>query len=453
MSTRQPVSRAARPRVLAFLADRERQLEVGDDDLGDAGVLVDADLAHLGRRECAHHELLRLAAVRDDVDLLAAQLVHDLADAHAARADARADGVDVLVVRGDRDLGAVAGLARDRLDLDDAVEQLRHLELEQTAHESGVRARHDDLRALGGLAHLDDVRLHARAVVVAVARNLLGLREQRLDPAQVEQGVAGVGLLDDARDDVALAPGVLLVLHLALGLTDPLQDHLLRGLRGDATEVGGGVVPLAGDVAFFVELLRDHADLAGLDVDLDERLLGRVGHPLVRGHERVRERLEHDLFGDALLDRERGKRFEHLGVLHDFPFARARLAALGVLDPGLLRGCGPHSKTVRACVTSAIAICSRAPSSDSTTQLAPSKSARTPRTRLRARVRVELDRDLLAEGRAVVLGPAQRTLDARAADLEQVRAADGRGVVDDRATPACVTSVIVSRSTPRRGSR
>ena len=216
------------------------------------------------------------------------------------------------------------GLAGDGLDLDDTVEQLGNLELEQPAHEPGVRARHDDLRALGGLAHLDDVRLHARAVVVAVARDLLGLRQQRLDPTEVEQRVAGVGLLDDAGDDVALAAGVLLVLHLALGLADPLQDHLLRGLRGDAPEVGGRVVPLAGDVALFVELLRDHADLTGLDVDLDERFLGRFGHPLVRGDERVRERLEHDLFGNALFDRERRERFEHLRVLHDFPFARAR---------------------------------------------------------------------------------------------------------------------------------
>ena len=155
-----------------------------------------------------------------------------------------------------------------------------------------------------------------RAVVVAIAGNLLGLGQQRLDPAEVEQRVAGVGLLDDARDDVALAAGVFLVLHLALGLANALQDHLLGRLRGDATEVGGRVVPLARDVALFVELLRDHADLAGLHVDLDQRFFGRVGHALVRGDERVGQRLEHDLLGDPLLDRQRRQRFEHLGILH-----------------------------------------------------------------------------------------------------------------------------------------
>ena len=191
---------------------------------------------------------------------------------------------------------------------------------------------HDDLRALGGLADLDDVRLHARAVVVAVAGDLLGLRQQRLDPAEVEQRVAGVGLLDDAGDDVALAAGVLLVLHLALGLANALQDHLLGRLRGDAAEVGGRVVPLARDVALFVELLRDHADLAGLDVDLDERFLGGVGHALVRGDERVRQRLEHDLFGDPLLDCERRQRLEHLGILHAFaPLLAAPAARLSLL--------------------------------------------------------------------------------------------------------------------------
>ena len=288
MSTRQPVRRAARRAFWPSLPIASESWKSGTMTSAIPVSSCRRTSRTFGGRERAHHELGRVGAERHDVDLLAAQLVHDLADAHAACADARADRVDVLVVRRDRELGAVTGLARDRADLDHAVDELRDLELEQPPHEPGVGARHDDLRALGRLADLDDVRLHAGAVVVAVARDLLGLRQQRLDPAQVEQGVAGVGLLDDAGDDVALAAGVLLVLHLALGLANPLQDHLLGRLRGDATEVGGRVVPLARDVALFVELLRDHADLTGLDVDLDERFLGGVGHALVRGDERVR---------------------------------------------------------------------------------------------------------------------------------------------------------------------
>ena len=165
---------------------------------------------------------------------------------------------------------------------------------------------------LGGLAHLDDVGLEPAAVVVVLVLHLLGLRQQRLDLAEVEQRVAGVGLLDDAGDDVALAARVLLVLHLPLRLADALEDDLLGGLRGDAAEVGGRVVPLARDVALFVELLGDHLDRAGLHVDLDQRFLGRVGHPLVGGEERVGQRLEHDLDGDALLALDVLERLHHL---------------------------------------------------------------------------------------------------------------------------------------------
>ena len=137
----------------------------------------------------------------------------------------------------------MTGLAGDRLELDDVVDDLGDLELEQPLHEPGVRAGDDDLRTLGGLAHLDDVGLEPAAVVVVLVLDLLGLRQQRLDLPEVEQRVAGVGLLDDAGDDVAFAAGVLLVLHLALGLADALEDHLLGGLRGDATEVARACRP------------------------------------------------------------------------------------------------------------------------------------------------------------------------------------------------------------------
>src|SRR6185295_15941647 len=71
-------------------------------------------------------------------------------------------------------------------------------------------------------------------VAVRLGRDLLRLREQRLDLAQVEQRVAALLLLDDARDDVSLTPGELLVRHLALGVAQLLEDDLLRGLRADA---------------------------------------------------------------------------------------------------------------------------------------------------------------------------------------------------------------------------
>ncbi len=52
----------------------------------------------------------------------------------------------------------------------------------------------------------------------------------------------------------------------------------------------GGRVPLARDVALDVELEPPDLDLAGLGVDLDLGVLGRVGAPLVGGQQRVGQR-------------------------------------------------------------------------------------------------------------------------------------------------------------------
>ncbi len=84
--------------VLPLLADGERQLEVGDDDLGGAGVFVNPDLFDLGRRQRLGHEVVGVFAERDDVDLFPVELVHDHAHTGATCSDAGADGIDVLVV-------------------------------------------------------------------------------------------------------------------------------------------------------------------------------------------------------------------------------------------------------------------------------------------------------------------------------------------------------------------
>src|SRR5262249_31304111 len=160
-------------RVHAFLADRERELVVGHDDGRLAAVVVQVDLAHARRRERLRDEARRLRVPRDDVDLLAAELRDDHTHPRAARADAGADGVDTLRMRLDSDLRAVAGLARNAADLDEAVGDLGHLELEQRLDQLGVAAREDDLRALGARAHLGDDGLDPRSLLVALAVDLL----------------------------------------------------------------------------------------------------------------------------------------------------------------------------------------------------------------------------------------------------------------------------------------
>src|SRR5262245_13246385 len=331
--------------VHALLADRKRELVVGHDDRRVACVVVQVDLAHAGRRQRLGDEARGLRVPRDDVDLLAAELGDDHAHARATRADASADRVDPLGVRLDGDLRAVPGLAGDGADLDQAVRDLRDLELEQRPDQLRVAAREDHLRALRPAANLGDDGLDAGALLVALAVDLLGARQQRLDLAEVDEHVVAVaGLLDDPGHDLGHAVDVLVVHDLALGLADALRDHLLRRLRGDAAEVlrcdVGALDLLVGhvgpvDVEVLVgdehvralavlglgllelgehalarlleqplldvgrELDREHAEVALVAVQLDHGMAGRARRLLVRREQRVLERRDQRVAFDA----------------------------------------------------------------------------------------------------------------------------------------------------------
>src|SRR5256885_7914836 len=322
--------------VHTLLADRERQLVVRGDDGRLARLVVEVDLAHARRRECLRDEAGRFGVPRDDVDLLAPQLRHDHADTRAARADARADRIDALGVRLDRDLRAVAGLAGHAANLDETIRDLRHLELEQRLDQLRIAPREDDLRAFRPGAHLGDDRLDPRPLLVALAVDLLGARQQRLDLAEVDEDVVAVaGLLDDTGHDLGHAVDVLVVHHPPLLLANPLQNDLFCGLRGDASEalrshvlpldvlvrnvgpvdvevvVGDErVLALAGLLLEPLELLelalsglveqthldvgrqldREDAEVAGVVVHLDGRMTRRARRLLVGREERVLER-------------------------------------------------------------------------------------------------------------------------------------------------------------------
>src|SRR5436190_2535730 len=353
--------------VHALLADRERELVVGDDDRRLLRVVVEVDLAHARRRQGLGDEARRLRVPRDDVDLLAAQLGDDHPDARAARADARADRVDALGVRLDRDLRAVAGLAGDAADHDEPVRDLGHLELEERLDQLRVAAGEDHLRALRARADLGDDGLDARALLVALAVDLLGARQQRLDLAEVDEHVVTVaGLLDNAGDDLADAVDVLVVHHPALLLADPLEDHLLGRLRRDASEalrrdvlamhlalgnvrpvdvevvVGDQrVLPLAGLLLEPLELLelalagvveealldlrsqldREDAEVAAV-VHLHGGVPGRARRLLVGREQRVLERRDERALLDALVALDLANSFDDL-LAHLTPSRRS----------------------------------------------------------------------------------------------------------------------------------
>src|SRR5215470_2968973 len=127
-------------------------------------------------------ELGRVVRVIDNVDLLAVQFCHYVPNPAPHRADAGALRVDSWLPCDDSDLRTVPGLARDRRDLDSAGRDLGNLEGEQFAHQVGVGARERDRRAPEPLPDVQDVALQPLAVDVTLAWDLLGGRQDRLDP-------------------------------------------------------------------------------------------------------------------------------------------------------------------------------------------------------------------------------------------------------------------------------
>ena len=279
-----------KPHVLAAAADRQAQLVIRHHDFDALRVFVDDDLRNFGRGEGVDHEGRRVLAPGNDVDLLALQLLHHRLDAAAAHADAGADRVDAAVIRHDRDLGAAAGVARDRADFDDVVVDFRHFLREQLRHEFRMGAAEENLRAALFFAHVEDDGADAVAGAEGLARQQLVAAQHRFAAAEIDSDIAKLDALHQTVDDLGLAVLELVELALALGLAHLLHDHLLRRLRGDAAEIdrrqfvdqeiadlGIGLAARGGfdrDLRVFVFDIVDHLlhadqlDLASLAVDL-----------------------------------------------------------------------------------------------------------------------------------------------------------------------------------------
>src|SRR6185503_1359235 len=223
--------------VLAAAADREAELIVGHHHLDPALFLVDDDSADSRRLERVDDERRRVLAPRDDVDLLALELLDHRLDPAALHSDASADRVDRAVVADDPDLGAASGIAGGGLDLDDSVVNLRHFLSEQLLHEIGVSARQEDLRATGLARDAQDQRANPVAHADHLARDLRVTADHALSSAEVHDDMAELDALDYAGDDLANAVLKLLILPFAFGIADLLKDHLLGGLSGDAAEL------------------------------------------------------------------------------------------------------------------------------------------------------------------------------------------------------------------------
>src|SRR5262249_4454043 len=317
----------------------------------------------------------------------AAQLAADDLDARPPQADARADRIDVALGGGHRNLRPLAGLARSGLDDDDALLDLRDLRLEQPRKIAGVRARERDLRSLRGAAHLQHVRAHAVARVVALAGNLLALGQDRLRLADLQDYVALLDAMDDAAQDLPFLADELGINPLALGVANLLQYDLLGGLGGDASEILERLVleqlELDAELGLGIERLRisqrdlglrvgdvlDHLlalvdpEISGLALGVDSHVVAR-SQALARGRQQGSlQRFEEDLFVDPLLAPQ---------LLDDHDQFAIHLSC-----DRLLQGTSASS---RAFVTLARSSLASVPSSCSSTSCPPSMPTSRPRT-------------------------------------------------------------------------
>src|SRR5581483_8962011 len=172
----------------------------------------------------------------------------------AAHADAGADRIDRRVPRDHADLRARAGIAGDRLDLDNAFIDFRHFLREQLRHELRMGAGEENLRAAGLAPHVKDIGADAVAVAKHLARQHLVAPDDRFALAEIDDHAAIFDALDDAVDDIADAVLEVLILPVALGLADLLHDHLLGRLRGNTAifqrrqRIGDGVANLGAGI-------------------------------------------------------------------------------------------------------------------------------------------------------------------------------------------------------------
>src|ERR1041385_3848886 len=228
------------PHVLAVATDRERQLVFVHDRLNRLRFGVGEHARHARRRERQLREALGVGRPGHDVDALAVQLVHDSLHARALQPDARADGIDAVITRPHRDLGAAARFARRRADFDDLLLDLGDLELEERFHEQRVSARQDQARPLRRLLDPFQDGADRVALMEVLAVILVAVRDDRFGFTELvehDDDLAALDLLDFAREQLADLARELFADAGALAFAHALDDALLGRLHRRAAEL------------------------------------------------------------------------------------------------------------------------------------------------------------------------------------------------------------------------
>ncbi len=265
--------------ILSAPADGEAELFVRHHDIDPVRFLVEHDLCDFRGRQRVYDEGRGIGRPLDNVDLLALQFADHRLDAGAAHADAGADRVDAGFIGNDGDLGAAAGVAGNRTDLDDAVIDFRNLLPEQAGHKLGMGARQKNLRPAQLLPNIVNIGPHAVAGPEHFPWNDLVAPQHGFGAAEVDRNIAELCAFDDAVDDFSDAVLVFIILASAFGFANLLDDYLFGGLRGDTAEIHrrqpfGQKIP---NIGFGVQFTRF------LERNLGRVVLDRVGHFQITG--------------------------------------------------------------------------------------------------------------------------------------------------------------------------
>ena len=315
--------------VLAPAADRQRQLILTHEHDAAAEHLTEDHLVNLSGLEGVGDQDLKVVAPPNNVDPLAAEFLDDVFDAIAANADTGADAVDTGVGTDDGHLAPVAGLTRDRPDLDHAVGNLGNLLLEQSLHELGTNPGENNLHPAADLPDLEDRGPDPLVGVERLAGNLLTARQNRLGGPEGDGGRGPFEAAHDARDHQADLFLKLVVDRIPLCFADLLDDDLFGRLGTDPPRQFGRV-----DL---------HTVTAAMDapvgtIDRDLHIGGFAVLPRQSGDEGRLDRLKDDLLVDVLVAVNRIDDAEDFFWLHGCLGRRSRRTRSWSVFLGTARG-------------------------------------------------------------------------------------------------------------------
>ena len=162
-----------------------------------------------------------------------------------------------------RDLRAQTRITSRAQDLDQALADFGHFDLEQLDQELRRRARQEQLRPPRLGPNLAQQALDAVLRLDRLARNeVLAWNEPFGVAAEIDVRAVAVDALDDAAHELAGAILVRLYDLLAFGLAHFLHDDLFRCLRGDSTELDRlhRLLDVASELSFRIDVAAHPRD-------------------------------------------------------------------------------------------------------------------------------------------------------------------------------------------------